>query len=512
MTLLPDAFVKIAAIAESVGAADIAESARVCIRRDRPEKLMVLHWSSTSPAPLCSWLEREVTPTAVESAAADSANIQWPAITADRVIALIPVGQFLDATQYEQLQQLVLARPSNTFRIVLTAAQTVNAETFTRSEAGLRHLLQPSNQCGSRFDDGSSERFLFWMETPDQTSLADRLERDRDSLLSWLKRPLPDDVRETLSKFQAWAMLECLDQKVPVPPEESRPERRRISRLTEQLRDCRRRVLEVLERGLANVERELTTSLNTLQQDLLLDVRKQLDKVSRKVKVDQVREDVIESIQTKLRDWNDKARKTLASRADELARDTEVLLQGNDWQLLNELCASRGISEQYPRELEVLLQLPKESIPQPLVHPMEVVLPDHRAAAQSKDTSEVKSIGLIDILNSIKQIILGMVGMVRWGKIGADRAQPSSDKDSIDRVLQKVEASIVESAQEAVEAVNRFTRDAASHWRRSFNDRFEKIERILSQASTNDGGENLASTQSQKQEIARLRDIIIERR
>jgi hypothetical protein len=512
MTLLPDAFVKIAAIAESVGAADIAESARVCIRRDRPEKLMVLHWSSTSPAPLCSWLEREVTPTAVESAAADSANIQWPAITADRVIALIPVGQFLDATQYEQLQQLVLARPSNTFRIVLTAAQTVNAETFTRSEAGLRHLLQPSNQCGSRFDDGSSERFLFWMETPDQTSLADRLERDRDSLLSWLKRPLPDDVRETLSKFQAWAMLECLDQKVPVPPEESRPERRRISRLTEQLRDCRRRVLEVLERGLANVERELTTSLNTLQQDLLLDVRKQLDKVSRKVKVDQVREDVIESIQTKLRDWDDKARKTLASRADELAKDTEVLLEGIDWQLVNELCASRGISEHYPRELEVLLQLPKESIPQPLVHPMEVVLPDDQATTKSVEKQSAKAIGLRYILDSISQIIVGIVDVVWKGKSGANTGQQSSGKDSLNQALQKVERSVAELAQEAVEAINRFTRDAASHWRRSFNDRFEKIERILSQASTNDGGENLASTQSQKQEIARLRDIIIERR
>jgi len=271
-------------------------------------------------------------------------------------------------------------------------------------------------------------------------------------------------------------------------------------------------VLEVLERGLANVERELTTSLNTLQQDLLLDVRKQLDKVSRKVKVDQVREDVIESIQTKLRDWNDKARKTLASRADELARDTEVLLQGNDWQLLNQLCASRGISEQYPRELEVLLQLPKESIPQPLVHPMEVVLPDDQATTKSVEKQSAKAIGLRYILDSISQIIVGIVDVVWKGKSGANTGQQSSGKDSLNQALQKVERSVAELAQEAVEAINRFTRDAASHWRRSFNDRFEKIERILSQASTNDGGENLASTQSQKQEIARLRDIIIERR
>ena len=77
MTSSPDTFVKIATIAESVGAADIAESARACVRPDHPEKILVVHWSSTASTSFCDWLERELQPNSVTSAVTDSVNIQW---------------------------------------------------------------------------------------------------------------------------------------------------------------------------------------------------------------------------------------------------------------------------------------------------------------------------------------------------------------------------------------------------------------------------------------------------
>lgn len=85
-------------------------------------------------------------PISVASVTADSANVRWPSVTANRVVAVISVGEFLDATQCDQLQELILARPSGTFRIVLTAAQTVDPEMFTRSEAGLSTCFSPATR------------------------------------------------------------------------------------------------------------------------------------------------------------------------------------------------------------------------------------------------------------------------------------------------------------------------------------------------------------------------------
>lgn len=59
MAILPDIFAKIANIAEGVGAADVAETARAHAALDRPEKVLVVSWPSTSHAALCDWLRHQ---------------------------------------------------------------------------------------------------------------------------------------------------------------------------------------------------------------------------------------------------------------------------------------------------------------------------------------------------------------------------------------------------------------------------------------------------------------------
>lgn len=506
MAVLPDIFAKIATIADRVGVADVAEAARTCATLGRPERVLVVNWPSTPSATLCDWLGREVPSISVASAAADSPSVRWPAATADRVLALIPIGEFLDAVQCEQLQELVLTRPSGTFQIVLTATQSVDPKTFTRSEAGLKHLLQPSNKGGFSSNNATLEEFLFWMQDHAESSLAARLDRDRLTLLTWLRQPLPDKVRDSLVKFQALEMIESLDQKAEPPAELSTPDRQRITTLREQLRLCRRRILEILERGLVSVQRELTTSLSTLERDLVQDVR---TKLRESLQEKQLHEMVLDTIRGKLLAWEESMRSMLASRKEELARDTEVLVQGNDWQLLNELYARRGLVEQFPRDLLENLRIPEESIQRLIVLPGEVVLPDGWGARIRRDLSAAPASligalcgGVIAAFSAVwffgpKGALLG-AGLGAAG--GAYAGRQLMAPDAI-RALWEVEQKIVETVQQAIEAINRFTSEAASQLRTPIEARFERIEEILIEASSSGDRPHRTPARDEAQEL-----------
>ena len=203
MANLPEIFAQITSRAESDGQNAIAEAARHAASPGAPERLLVLAWNRELAPGVRDWLRREAA--SVLADAVDPAELvrePWSAVLADRIVAVLPCGEFLDADQFEQVQQLVLSRPRDTFRVILGAAQVPDAGTLARSEASLGNLLRPQRMGHPSAGSAVSE-LLLWVENPSERDLAGRAERDRAALAEWLRRPVAQAARDELAHQRA---------------------------------------------------------------------------------------------------------------------------------------------------------------------------------------------------------------------------------------------------------------------------------------------------------------------
>jgi hypothetical protein len=477
MTRLADVFARIATLAAADGQDALARIAHDSATADRAKRVLVVRWRPALAPELVAWLGSELAGTEVQGATArDLAERPWSAAAAHRLLAVLPCDDFLDAADYERIAQLVIARPAGSFAVVL-AAEHYDGDVVARSEAGLVHLLRPR-----------VEELRLWTQHP-APAVAERNERDQRALLAWLGQPLSPEVRQELGQFHALVLLQVLEARAGKPQATAQaPDRLRLTTLADQMRQCRRRLMDVIEQSNATVQRELTSSLGTLERDLLHrvrgDLRRNLRAARRAATRAQLRSAVTQQVRERLDAWRDEARDMVLRRARELASDAEVVMRGNDWATVNELLARCGQPGELPRGLvaELRAPAPARDAAMPVDDAPATGQPRRVAAAPAPWLGAVCSGGLAAVLAMWLGPLGALVGGGVGASVGAYAGERFTEPETTARELAEIEQRIVRTSRQLSEEVARTTRELASSLRAPVEQQFTRIDDVIAQA------------------------------
>jgi hypothetical protein len=285
----------------------------------------------------------------------DLAEDPAPALKAEKCIALFECGRLVEAGEVEAIAGAFFGRPAGSYAIVLAGAELIDdEEELDLVQKGVWRLLVPGPKPDWGKQDLLEHHCYLWSAGEPHAFLRLRVQRDVQSLGEWLRAPLAD--ADGLAREGALYALDLADEQLRRGEREGHEappvHQQRIVEALETLSELRRRLVRRLDADAASIERQLTASLQTLEQDLLHDLRPHLQGVHRhsSFQADDLRQALTRFISDGVGRWQEGAQELIVARSGEIVAEVESLLTGMDWAVVNELAPAEG-KEPYPRAL-----------------------------------------------------------------------------------------------------------------------------------------------------------------
>ncbi len=391
------------------------------------QSVLVLAAADVDDTPLAEWISSLLPGTFVTTGPLEALNADpGPGLTANRVLAVFQCGRLLLPDGLAAAAE-VLARPADSFAIVLVGAEVIADQTdLGLIERAVWRVLIGDPDVQWAGQDLAAHRCLLWTDSPPPgwpPELAGRLDHDVDLLASWLRTPAA--ASEGLARSRARHALGIAEHAASRRPERAeRPSgrseglavaRAAVERLREQL-------LSHLDADAAALEREVSASLRMLEQDLLSGVDLFLDwRAGNLASAQDLRSAVADYLSRGLDDWWTHAAVAIARRGRLTDARSGDLLGDVDWDLVNQAAPHpEGLA--YPEAIGRRLRLDIDMRPPVYGHGVldDVGSPPPEALAEGW-TGSLRTAALSGALAVAVTIVLGpaILPAVALGAAGA---------------------------------------------------------------------------------------------
>lgn len=282
----------------------------------------------------------------------------FPALKAQKVLALFQCGALLGATEAEALAQAFLNRPPDSYAIVLSGTERIASEDeLALVERGAWRLFVPDAPLNLEGQALREHGCYLWCEASIAPFLQGRIQQDMVALGEWMHQPVTQT--DALEQLRVFHVLRLADEQTaqgeqmqPPTLDRQAQEARRLLHTRESLSSVRRRLLRRVDEDVEALEQQLTTSLQTLEQDLLQSLRPYLQAHLSPSMNEQMLQQLLTAYFTRnIERWKSEAQQVLTNRSEEIAVGNAALLQDIDWALVNEIAARNGGQTTYPAAL-----------------------------------------------------------------------------------------------------------------------------------------------------------------
>jgi len=330
------------------------------------QEVLILLAEGVNPTSFKQWMEKTVSQE-VPCLSLESTEKSFPAFAASKVIVLLECGRLLDASTVDAIHRALLERPLKSYVIVYGNAERIaSEEDLSLIERGARRLLVASPQVHLAQKELSQYQIFLWGDGEPSSFLKNRIQQDQEALDAWVGEPLV--CQNDLERYQVLTLITLAEQQIQ---EVSRGEFRgvdaSVKRLTDtesELKECRQRLVRQIESDLDLLRRELTTSLRTLEQDLLHELGAYLQKQGEQT----TSQSPVAKFMSKGNErWQEQSERLLTSRINQIFLDARNLLKDVNWSVVNEVAVYYGKTAAYPAPLlqwlETAFQFPASDIP-----------------------------------------------------------------------------------------------------------------------------------------------------
>ncbi len=341
---------------------------------DRDPAILLLASEETEPGPLARWLGSvdPSMPVRTESLEALTGNPAL-ALRANRVIVALRCGELFTPEAVES-GAVVVGRPAGSYMIVMTGAELIRGdEDLALVQRGVWRLLLSDHGDEWTGQNLAEHGCVLWSDAEAADFLADRLLSDRESLVTWLRTDVW--VTDGLRADRVAHALDMAGQPVAVPPGPGEPAitAGRSADARSALAKGRRRVLGGLDADVLNGEREITSSLAMLEQDLLNGIPAFIAQHrGDAVDVAAARELIGQYVGEGLQRWLASAGASLRAQSDRISDNLGDLIDGMDWHLIDRAGGPHPRAPFTPARLDAVLSAG------------EALAPEIRASAQGQ--------------------------------------------------------------------------------------------------------------------------------
>jgi hypothetical protein len=407
------------------------------------------------------------------------------ALAANRVVIVFQCGRLFKAEEVDAANE-ILSRPPMSYAIVFVGAEAMqDLHELNLVERGIWQVLVGEPGVRWAGQDVAERRCLLWSEAAAANAVADRIARDRALLEQWLRSPVAPS--QALAGLRADYALQLAEQEIAatasdVPVEESAARAARLRAVRVSLETLHQRLLRRLDDDAASVERQITSSLELLQQRLIRDVGVRMEREGNRLRLGDVRQDVDRMIRESMDGWRAETVAAIERRARETGDETNDLLDDVDWNLINDVSPAPG-GASYPDVILVDLRtqgevdfandeptagpvLPVQSAPSPWV-------PVIRMAACGAGFAAVAAVFAAPAVTPI--VAAGAVGVIGGGLVNWYIGTVSDRRAA----TVYAQAAVSRAIGSALTTVREQLREATMPTRRAVAADFRDIERAL---------------------------------
>ena len=409
----------------------------------------------------------------------------------ERLVVVFECGKLMTAAAVDVVQQICFSRPEGSYAIVLRGAENLESdEELDLLERGVFRLLVPEPKGDWHGQDLLQSACYLWSDGAARDFLAARLGRDRNALAAWLRRAT--EHGDALAIQQALNTLQMADREISPVRAAEQPvlSPGRLYAALNDLTEVRSRLFARIDAEAPSIERQLIASLQTLEQDLLQGLHAYL--APRLPQFDPGRDEsrlnaiVTEYIASAARAWKGNAETILATRSGELQSDTDAILHGLDWAVVNAAAGEAplrasvlrtGGTGDYPDALlENLAQSHEMGLP---VGETPATIETFRSDRRRKSAIAICSmIAVAAIGQGVTMLGLGPLGLAAVGATLVGQAVKYKE-DSIRLCDEVARTAIQTTFRETILAVQQQVRDNLKPVRSRVAERFRELEQIL---------------------------------
>jgi hypothetical protein len=354
---------ELSALAERKGWTTISDALQRMRAKDDALRVTLAVPAGVSETAMASWVRDAVPGAELQVVSlAELAEPPYPTLHDDILLALSPCDHLLAIAELDAIERLCFYRPADSYAFVLTGANEIEGAGDEETvERGAWRILVPEPKPEWTGQDLRQYRCFLWSEGGEGW-LRERIVADMSVLQDWLRRPSRDTP--ALRRCQLTQLLnithEFVPSDLPAPDAVGVPET--AAQFTYQLRSVRARITELRRRWMRLIdadakliERQLSTSLETLELNMLRELPQEIRRGAQNSEArtpDALQHLFSGFIARHVRQWNCEIGTALARRRDEIFSDTENLILGIDWPLVNRLLSRGGEAAQpYPKVL-----------------------------------------------------------------------------------------------------------------------------------------------------------------
>jgi hypothetical protein len=321
------------------------------------DHVLVLAAEGVRAGPLTDWIASEVRGGQVSTGPLEPVRDNPAvALAANRVVTVFQCGLLLNVAGLDAAAG-IMPRPAASYAIVFVGAEAIrDLGELDLIERGIWQAL--AGEPGVRWDgqDLAERRCLLWSQAEAADALAGRVARDRRLLQDWLRSPVVPS--EALAGERAtYALLLAERENAAAAAEvragDSPAHAARLQAVCDSVESLHQRLLRRLDDDAALVERRITSSLELLERDLVREIRTRLEQRGNTPWRDgDVRREVQAVIREGINGWRAETAADMVRRARQTGEETSELLDGVDWDLVNDVSAAHD-GASYP---DVILQ------------------------------------------------------------------------------------------------------------------------------------------------------------
>jgi hypothetical protein len=423
---------------------------------DRDRAILLLASEETEPGPLARWLG-SVDPSVPVRADSLEALTGHPAqaLRVNRVIVALRCGELLTPEAVES-GALVVGRPAGSYMIVITGAELIGSdEDLALVQRGVWRLLLSDHGDEWTGQNLAEHGCVLWNDAEAADFLAGRLLSDRESLVAWLRADV--GVTDGLRADRVAYALDMAGKSdaVPPDPDELAITARRSADARSAVAKGRRRILGCLDAAVLNAEREITSSLAMLEQDLLAGIPAFIAQHrGDAVDVAAARELIGRYVGEGLQRWLASAGASLDTQSDRISDNLRDLIDGMDWHVIDRAGGP------HPRVMLTAARLDA------VLSPGEALTPEIQASAKGQLSPGPANVVIGGAIGASVGTVLGagaglapglLAGAV--GGLAVNRYLTDRTAEQIAGKARKLVARRVAIARDA--AVARFREDAA---------------------------------------------------
>ena len=343
-------------LAEQRGWGQVAElSTALC--DDNGNTVVIAAPAGVDATPLLEWAKSTLSGVEAKMVGLEGlAQNPAPVLSIPQLLAVFECGKIIEADAMEAFSSVFFGRPSSSYAVVLTGAELVDTpeELETAQRAAWRLLVpDPKPEWGGQ--DLLQQGCFLWSEGEPKEFLQLRAGRDKAALATWLKVPAKN--AQTLERDAALYVLDLAethlsrDSSALALDGQSDLEAHQLDSTLELLSNMRRHLVRRLDADASSLERQLTASLQTLEQNLIQGLPDYLHKQARLDGEADVQQVLREYISKGVSDWETTTHALLSRRGHEISGEVEDMFASVDWELVNRIADRQGKIEIYPQAI-----------------------------------------------------------------------------------------------------------------------------------------------------------------